>query len=302
MDPVPGRLVPARVALGAQSPGGGRGETQEAAPPPPLNAPHCQAGAGRGSHLEKRLFFLPQLLTEQAGGACWTEGAWSSKRDGSQSCPRLPLASGPCPHPASSRGREGHPHVQDEAGLPHGFEGNPHKAAQHRPSRLGLHHWSRGWRGGGPATATAVPCSAVFPSGPDGPTRMHTPDPPAMGRCAPEPTPLCPFLNGSLTWTTVGGSAWTGSVPANEAVLRWAGKRENAPSKSGVGSADKGRLGSRCACGWVRGQQLLPARARRPPTPVGGARAREAPLWGKAAAEGVHCPPHSRPGLPWTLP
>lgn len=188
MDPVTGRLVPARVALGTQSPGGGRGETQEAAPPPPLNALHCQAGAGRGSHLEKRLFFLPQLLTEQAGGGCCTEGAWSSKRDGSQSCPRLPLASGPCPHPASSKGREAHPHGRDEAGPRHGFRGNPHEAAQHRPSRRqGLHHWSRGWGWGtpGPATTRAVPCSAVFPRGPEGPTRRHNPTPSSHGAVCP---------------------------------------------------------------------------------------------------------------------
>lgn len=45
--------------------------------PPPINALHCQAGAGHCSRWEKRLFFLSQPLMGRAGGGCWaTRAGW----------------------------------------------------------------------------------------------------------------------------------------------------------------------------------------------------------------------------------
>lgn len=46
-------------------------------------------------------------------------------------------------------------------------------------------------------------------------------------------------------------------------------ERKSAPSKSGCSSRDKGRLGSRCACGQGRGRQLLPAGAAAAASPGG---------------------------------
>lgn len=106
-----------------------------------------------------------------------------------------------------------------------------------------------------------------------------------------------PSCLGTPAWRTVGESAWTGRIPANEAALCWASERETTPNESGISSMDKGRLGSRCACGRGRGRQLLLAGRGGPPTLVGGARGKEAPPWGNAAAERAHCLPHSRPGL-----
>lgn len=68
--------------------------------PQPINALHCQAGAGHHSRLEKGLFFLSQPLAERverAGGGCWIEAAWSSKQGGGLPCPYRPLSlSEPC--------------------------------------------------------------------------------------------------------------------------------------------------------------------------------------------------------------
>lgn len=51
-------------------------------------------------------------------------------------------------------------------------------------------------------------------------------------------------------------------------------ERKSAPSKSGCSSRDKGRLGSRCACGQGRGRQLLRPAQRRLPAPAGGGQGR----------------------------
>ena len=237
--------------------------------PQPINALHCQAGAGHRSPLgEKALFSVP--ATDGAGGWWVLERGRLVIRAGWEPASSTPPS--PSLSPAGLRGGGG------------GLRG------------------PRGCPWGSPATRPIPNSSGCWasPEAPEGSARTHTPDPPATGQYPCErapalqpPAPTPP--SGDPRGKTAGEPTWTGHILANEAGLRRASKGKHA-NKSGVGSADKGWPGSRCACGRGRGRQLLPAGRGGPPTRAGGAGAKEAPPRGKAAADRAHCLPCSWPG------
>lgn len=184
----------------------------------------------------------------------------------------------------SSKAWEAHPGGRVEAGLPHGL-GETHTRL---PSASSV------W---------APPSSLVWFSSIPKWTRKAPPgcttlQPPATGQCVPEPHPK-PVLNGEPNAEDCGRTHLDREHPGQGGCVNYSG-RKSAPSKSGGGSRDKGRLGSRCACGRGRGRQLLLASAAAAASP-GRRGAEQEPgrllRGGMAAAEGAHCPPCSCPGL-----
>lgn len=130
------------------------------------------------------------------------------------------------------------------------------------------------------------------------PPGCTTLQPPATGQCVPEPHPK-PVLNGEPSAEACGRIHLDREHPGQGGCMNYR-ERKSAPSKSGCSSRDKGRLGSRCACGQGRGRQLLPAGAAVAASPSGWGAGQEPGRLlrgGKAAAEGAYCPPCSRPGL-----